>query len=295
MEEIISLNGSSFKIWYNSPQGRSKAIKSLQSNLVQNPGFETVNPTAQFQPSNWASVINSGTAVFPYNSPTDLPGRTGKGAAIVASETSNAYWVQTVPGISPGTSYTLTAFTKTTSIIGVGAYIEIDWFAGTTYLSNVTSTTKTGTLDWTSLSVTGVAPAGATSANIALILNGSGTVIYDDISLTGGSGCGACSPSCPTGTCQSGYICSGGSCVPVGGCTPNVTPCSPTCTSGYCPSGQVCSGGTCIPTSGGTICDPVTCPSTTNYCLFGTCIPKTYVLYGGIGFGALFILSLIKK
>ncbi|MDD3474329.1 MAG: hypothetical protein PHP08_00315 [Candidatus Dojkabacteria bacterium] len=328
MNEIISLNGENFRIWYSTPNERqkaiikaqgqcsssSKSIKSLQANLVQNPGFETVSPTAQYQPANWWSDYDpagGALASFPYNSPSDLPGRTGKGAAIVASASGRNYWGQRISGVSPSTSYTLTGYVKTTSVAGTGAFLELDWFdSSNQYISGSasTSTPKTGTSDWSQMTVSSTAPSNAASVNVILFLYGSGTVVFDDITLTSGGGGGCtpgvtpCSPTCLTGVCPSGYYCSStGTCVPSGGgCTPGVTPCSPTCLTGVCPSGYYCSStGTCVPTGGGggggATCDPVTCPSDTNYCVFGTCVPKNYVKYGGIGFLALFMLSMFKK
>lgn len=46
---------------------------------------------------------------------------------------------------------------------------------------------------------------------------------------------------------------------------------------------------------GGGVCDIITCPPDKNYCLVGRCIPKKYVLYGGIGLGVIIVLKMVLK
>ncbi|MDD3474336.1 MAG: hypothetical protein PHP08_00350 [Candidatus Dojkabacteria bacterium] len=85
----------------------------------------------------------------------------------------------------------------------------------------------------------------------------------------------------PSGNLYAIFTSSGG-----GGCVPP------------CPAGYICQGTTCVPTGGGggggTTCDPVTCPSDKNFCVLGSCVPKTYVVYAGAGIVALFLLKMIK-
>ena len=52
-------------------------------------------------------------------------------------------------------------------------------------------------------------------------------------------------------------------------------------------------GGTIPPGTGAFTCSPACSPTQT--CLFGTCVEKKYITYGIIGFGALFLLSILKK
>ncbi len=267
-------------------------MKYLQTNILQNPSFETVNPTNPYLPDKWWDSINSGIATFPY--PT--AGRSGNGIGINITSTGAAFWAQTITGISPSSTYTLTGYVSTTNVVGLGAFLEIDWFdASNVYISGSASTSSllTGTNGWTSLTVNSVAPPNAAWSNVIGFLNGIGSAIFDDFSFS------TTTPPPPIDN----YGCYNRQCLPGYGNLP--AGCNNTCTSvnNYgCINGQCLQGYGILPIGCNNLCTtppPITgcvnCDLTKNYCVVGQCIPKSYVLYSGVALGALLLLSLLKK
>ena len=258
--EILSINGNPFKIWYASPEYRPHAIRelqnqihinSLQTNLIQNPEFESGTGNI---PSNWTSIQTGSTATFSY----PVTGRTGNAVSITypsIESGAEAYWYQDVP-ITSGQSYTLSVYASLSNVAGSGASIQIDWFnaSGNWLATSVVAGGLIGTSGFTNYTGTVTAPINASTARITLLLpTSSVTVTFDDVSFISTGG-GTTPP-------------------PPGGTTPPP-------------------GGTTPPPPGGTAPPPtqVTCPSG-QINLLGTCVPKNYLIYGGIGLVALILLK----
>jgi hypothetical protein len=87
-----------------------------------------------------------------------------------------------------GKTYTIAVWMKTfnvNSYLGSGALLAVQFFDGYGMPTDVKAVSDplTGTNDWTEMSVTITAPVEAERIRIALIINGTGTVWFDDVSL----------------------------------------------------------------------------------------------------------------
>ncbi len=161
-----------------------KSIKSLQTNLIQNPGFET---STGLVPDNW-DYGPLGTSAIQYPS----TGRSGKGVGLsfsTAAPGQFAYWAQTVTGLT-GSIYTLSGYIRAENIVPggsyAGAYIMVEWqdSSGATLLTKVVQRILTGTISWGLYTETFTVPSGTERARITLMLsNSTGTANFDDISL----------------------------------------------------------------------------------------------------------------
>lgn len=90
----------------------------------------------------------------------------------------------------------------------------------------------------------------------------------------------------PPPTPTAGYNCiSPGNCqyVSSGAQYPDSASCQNACKAAPPPGGGGGGFGACSPAC-----------TVDQYCIMGTCVPKTYITYGAIGFGALFLLSILK-
>ncbi len=134
------------------------------ANLLTNPGFET----GTLPPWSGSNEYISGIT------------RTGSyGGRIGTSGGSAGTIQQTVTGLSPGTTYTLTAWIRM-SATGSSATLGVDGYGGSTTASPVSSTT------WTQRSITFTTGSSATSARVYLTKPAnSGQLGYlDDVTLT---------------------------------------------------------------------------------------------------------------
>jgi hypothetical protein len=155
-------------------------------NLLLNPGFET---GTSGNPDNWIMKTSEGVlTAFSFIYPEVGRNPTEKSVAIqrVIANSAWAYWLQIVNLDTLIPSYKLSGWIKTQNVTSNnnGAYIQIDWFSSTGYISTSFSQKITGTENWTYVDVTAPPPSGATRAEIALVLNSTGVgdkVWFDDI------------------------------------------------------------------------------------------------------------------
>ncbi len=90
--------------------------------------------------------------------------------------------------ITGGRTYTISAFIKTLDVSssrGGGAVLAVQFFDGSGSPTDtlVVSDPLTGTNDWSELSMMLTAPDSAEKLRISLILNGTGTAWFDEVSI----------------------------------------------------------------------------------------------------------------
>jgi hypothetical protein len=150
------------------------------SNLLTNGTFSTNS-------SGWWGLTDPvGTATFGWDGGV---GRTGLGSLkSVASNATLARWMTNNASVAatPGKTYTLTGYVKTSSVTGKGAYALINFWNGTSSAPNYLSvygksTYVLGTNDWMKVTATAVAPAGTTWLRVELRTEGSGSAYWDDV------------------------------------------------------------------------------------------------------------------
>ncbi len=149
------------------------------TNLVLNPGFETAGTGGN--PANWSrGGWGTNTRTFTY----PVAGATGNGASLTVSgyTSGDAKWYFKEVLVTPGTQYTVSD--KYNSTVASQALIRYTLASGVNqYLSlgNLTSTGGT----WQTLSRTFTPPANTVSMTLFHLIAGNGTIILDDVSVTG--------------------------------------------------------------------------------------------------------------
>jgi lysophospholipase L1-like esterase len=147
------------------------------ANLAPDPDFES--PPA-------GSYYTAGAAAFSWA--TDTARSAGHSLKIVSTQPAGTLtrWLSQTSTIAatPGTTYRLSAWLKT-SAVGAGAARLAATFYNGGYLPSATSTTTlSGTTDWTLVSMIVTAPAGATNLRVEFRLHGPGTLWVDDAAVT---------------------------------------------------------------------------------------------------------------
>jgi len=148
--------------------------------------------------TGWWNLYSGGSVA---SSIVSSPVRSGsKSAQIVGSSTNMARWMtnNTLISAAAGQIYTARAYVNRQDVTGNGAYVFLGFWKGTSsspvYLGGMSSGKVTGTAGWSQLSVSMAAPSETVWARVELRLEGSGSVWWDDVSLTLGT------PSLPTPT-----------------------------------------------------------------------------------------------
>ena len=163
------------------------SLTESASNLVGNGDFE-VNPAEN---GSWTAYNNTtyGQADFIWN-PNIYHGNESIGASMcITGSAISSEIINEVP-IQPGKSYFFSAWGKADSIIAseneAGSFIYLcqNDESGNQISGSVHTFTDDGTFDWNEASVNFTAESNASSLIIMLGLSGSGTVWYDDVSLT---------------------------------------------------------------------------------------------------------------
>lgn len=174
---------------YDTLEACQAVCAPVTANLVDNPGFETVDPAVSTKPQYWVKSGNYAGAVFTYPD----TGRTGTDKSVSVSSATReagkaAVWVQDIVAtIDPTRPYKLSGYMKTENIVGGGAGIMVDWYnsAGTrTGYSFAGGVRKTGTIGWALYESTFTPPVGTTKAKVrGDIYDTSGKALFDDMSL----------------------------------------------------------------------------------------------------------------
>lgn len=163
----------------------NKMYLTMKKGLLENGGFER-NPTAG---GGWATQIWSGSPVFAWTA--DVKRSAGYSVSISGTGVNGGFnksFTNAVK-VTPGVSYTLSAWAKTDQVTGSasdGAWIWIEQMNVANQViagSRWDSAKINGTQDWTQLQHTFTAMPEAASIRLYIHLRGSGTVWYDDITL----------------------------------------------------------------------------------------------------------------
>ena len=185
----VNVTASSGTIQSNA----SVIIVTTTTNLILNPGVENgTGSGTSGVPNNWGKYSAGTTPSAPYTWP-EIGRNNTKAVAInfPRNYSGRSSWIQTITttsGLKDSTLYTLSGYMKLQNVVASGgARIGIDWYSSPGYLSSQTITTQTGTKDWPTAPYSGIvtSPSGVTKAVIWLqLINASGKVYFDDISLT---------------------------------------------------------------------------------------------------------------
>jgi hypothetical protein len=142
-------------------------------NLAPNPGFESTWTT------DWAK---SGVGTFTWA--TDLSRSPTHALKLRTTGSALARWLtkpKRIP-VAAGASYLVSAWLRTLTVAG-SARLTVAYFNASGAVLGTVATAPlnlSGTNDWTELSFTVVAPAGAKHARMEFRLNGPGTIWVDD-------------------------------------------------------------------------------------------------------------------
>jgi chitodextrinase len=154
---------------------------------VPNSGFETgTDSSADY----WSLTNWIGSPA--YSRVSDILHGGGYSAKIYNAAYANGGWSKSTSSgrisVTAGKTHTVSIWTKTDNVsfnTGDGSYLSVQFYdsAGTAIGSATTSSTITGTVDWTKLSVTMSAPSNAASLRIDCRLKGTGTAWFDDVEV----------------------------------------------------------------------------------------------------------------
>jgi len=171
-----------------SSSGRQYQVSfgSAEIDLSEIP-VEIVNPS--FEASSrqlivgWRPVVWAGDAAFNITTSVSKSGRCA--AFITTSSVSQVALVSNKIAVKPGGIYGANAWVIANVSKGNGGRISIAWFDhNDKYISTTSGLPISKASDWTKISVGGVAPEGAQSAEVELHLEGVGSVWYDDVSIS---------------------------------------------------------------------------------------------------------------
>lgn len=158
-----------------------------EANVLTNAGFEDAGAGPWWGP--WGNSQHVGTYG---DAGTGIGG--SKSTKFVSNSTTGTgddYFMydNTSVAVTPGTTYYGNIYAKTQSLVNEEVSVKIDWFNNGAWVGTAgSSPVLTGTNDWTSLSISGAAPAGANHASLAFFINqtvdgGTGTAYFDDASF----------------------------------------------------------------------------------------------------------------
>lgn len=150
-------------------------------NLIKNPGFEVISGD---WPENWNRCCRPDD---PHSAIETKVVRSGKTAVkIMAEESVLPYTFQNAAGVMPGATYEVSAWANVhLTNNGNGAFFKVECHGRGSSLRDFSSDACVSDTngEFKKLSFTFTAPEGTTSANILCRFNGTGYVIFDDVSL----------------------------------------------------------------------------------------------------------------
>ncbi|MFZ2886795.1 MAG: polysaccharide deacetylase family protein [Minisyncoccia bacterium] len=152
------------------------------ANLIQNPGFETAGTGGN--PASWTKTFwGTPTPTFAY----PVAGRSGNGTQVTFSANSNgdARWQHAPVTVTAGTQYTYSIWYKSTAATEINMEFANSTGGQITYgwLANLPASGDR----WLQYTGSFTVPTGKTRATVFQLLDKTGTLIIDDVSLTSGS------------------------------------------------------------------------------------------------------------
>lgn len=168
---------------------KSTSQTRVTHNRLQNSSFETL---VSGLPDKW-----SRRAIGQYSSSTDKVFGSKSAKTTLASGDGAGYYYQQVPvdADETGKGYTVSAYIKTSNVVGTGANLRIHFLdSGGNYITDgsgniivLTTPAITGTNDWTRTSYYFDAPVNTATVQVTLLLTGTGSAYFDGAGLTYGS------------------------------------------------------------------------------------------------------------
>ena len=154
----------------------SSAIAKADLVSLVNPGFD--------DPSNYINGWSTWGATLWDNWAAPHSGSGSLGASDTGGYSVGVSQDFTVS--NPGLEYIYDSYVKTSSLTGGNASTALEWYNGSTKISDVQSSLISGTNDWTKVSISALAPSGATTGRIVFKVAGGGSgqdAFFDDASV----------------------------------------------------------------------------------------------------------------
>src|SRR5690242_20940449 len=144
----------------------ARTMAASQPNLLVNGDFESGGGGSGMGPIGWATEVDAGSAAQTWITSSYVSST--HSVQTVMSTSGQADWRQFVSGIDPMAQYRIRAHIYATNVTAGSHAIEVQWFAGSTYLGRVTGSATAGST-WQEVKVDSlVPPRGTTSAYILL-------------------------------------------------------------------------------------------------------------------------------
>jgi hypothetical protein len=167
--------------------GPGAPAQSAQTAVVTSaPAVSNLAPDPDFEQSPTPWYFTHGTGTFSWAS--DQSRSPSHALKIVTSSSSLTRWMTNTKQIAAqaGKRYTASAYAKTSSVSGSVRVTLTFWNASASYLGVAadSTTTLSGTQNWTQLTASATAPTGTAYIRVELRLTGPGTTWFDDLTLT---------------------------------------------------------------------------------------------------------------
>jgi hypothetical protein len=150
------------------------------------PGNLVPNPDIEAAPAG--TYYTAGSAAFTWA--TDASRSASHSLKIVSTQAAGTLtrWMSQTSGIAvtPGATYHVSAWLRTSGAGTGGGRLATTFYNGSYLPSATSSTALSGTTDWTLVSMTVTAPAGATNLRVEFRLYGPGTLWADDATVAEG-------------------------------------------------------------------------------------------------------------
>jgi len=155
-----------------------------------NPGFE-IDGNGDNKPDSWfTNVWSSDPSKIAFNWATDQKYGGTHSVKITSTDTNGkARWLtdRNIP-VTPGTSYSFNAYIKTSGLSKTAHMAVTFWDSSLKYIPGGGTNQISGTAAWTLVSGKVTAPPGAAYARVELLIDGSGTVWFDDVAFKSDTG-----------------------------------------------------------------------------------------------------------
>jgi hypothetical protein len=155
-------------------------------------------PVPDFEADPHAAYYTAGTGVFSWA--TDAARSGSRSLKLVAPGPAGALarWMSqtTRIAVTPGESYRVSAWMRTRDVSGQAA-LAATFYGGGYLPSTLAARRLSGSNDWTELTHTVTAPAGATNLRVEFRVYGAGTLWTDDVAVTAGAAGDGTAPTPP--------------------------------------------------------------------------------------------------